>query len=58
MPLFQGPRQITVLPLINDLPGGGIVRDWRCVFHIGVSQGRGDDGIVGLAEHLRLYPKL
>jgi hypothetical protein len=51
MPLFQGPRQITVLPLINDLPGGGIVRDWRCVFHIGVSQGRGDDGIVGLAEH-------
>lgn len=53
MSLFQGPSQVMVLPFIHDVTGEGIVRDRRCVLHISVSQRRGDDGIVGLVEHLR-----
>lgn len=51
MSLFQGPREVLVLPLLDDAVGGSIMRNGSCVFHICVVWAGGDDGIVGLVEH-------
>ena len=51
MSLFQCPREVLVLPLLDDAANGGIVRNGRRVLKISIILVGDDDRAVGLVEH-------